>query len=96
MTVSGLICGSDLIAQLKGRELGERLFISSNMLRDAEQDFLDDVTLSEAAEALGVPINPVGEDGGELCGAMFGILPEIKKPVRAEDTEYNRYNQSRK
>jgi len=57
-------------------------------------DFLDDVTLEEAERELGVKIYPIAQDGGELCDAMLGILPEVKLPNRdTEDTEYYRYNQ---
>lgn len=96
INVAGLITGRDLIAQLKGKDLGERLFISQNMLRRQEMDFLDDVKLEEAAEALGVPIYPLEEDGFELWDAMSGILPEVKIPVREglEQTEYYKYNQN--
>lgn len=83
INVAGLITGRDLIAQLKGKDLGERLLISANMLRHDELDFLDDVTLEEASAALGVPIYPVGQDGFELCDAMFGILPELHFPDRS-------------
>ena len=94
ITVSGLITGQDLIAQLKGRELGERLLISQNMLRHDELDFLDDVTLEQASEALGVPIYPVSQDGFDLCDAMFGLLPEIPEPKReTKNQEYYEYNQ---
>lgn len=94
VNVSGLITGGDLIAQLRGRDLGVRLLISQNMLRREEMDFLDDVTLEEASQMLGVPIYPVEQDGGALCDAMFGILPELRLPNRnIEDTEYYRYNQ---
>ena len=55
INVSGLITGQDLIAQLRGKELGERLLISSNMVRHDELDFLDDITLEQASAALGVP-----------------------------------------
>ena len=48
-----IIFSGDLINQLRGKELGERVFISQNMLRRQEQDFLDDVTLEQASEALG-------------------------------------------
>ena len=93
VTVAGLVTGADLIAQLKGRDLGERLLISADMLRREEVDFLDSVPLSEASAALGVPIYPVACDGGALCDAMFGVLPAIPQPVSdAEDTEYNKYN----
>lgn len=55
INVAGLITGGDLIRQLRGKDLGERLFISQNMLRRQEMDFLDDVTLEEASAALGLP-----------------------------------------
>ena len=93
INVTGLITGQDLIAQLKGRDLGERLLISSNMIRHDEQDFLDDVTLQEASEALGVPIYPISADGFELCDAMFGILPELPEPKRTtRPGEFYAYN----
>ena len=95
VTVAGLLTGRDLIAQLKGRELGERLLISADMLRRDEVDFLDGVTLRELSDALGVPVYPVSCDGGELCDAMLGVLPEIPTPkMNPEVTEYNPYNQS--
>ena len=93
INVSGLITGRDLIAQLKERELGQRLFISQNMIRHDELDFLDDVTLEEASAALGVPIYPVSQDGFDLCDALFGVLPEICLPNRAsKSNEYYEYN----
>ena len=95
VTVAGLITGGDLIAQLRGRDLGRRLLISADMLRREEQDFLDGVTLEEASAALGVPVLPVPCDGGALCDAMFGILPERRVPnVETEITEYYPYNPS--
>ena len=93
INVTGLITGGDLIRQLRGKELGERLLISQNMLRRAELDFLDDVKLEEASAALGVPVYPVESDGFALCDAMFGLLPEVHLPVREESTEkYYKYN----
>lgn len=95
ITVSGLITGGDLIHQLKDRPLGARLLISQNMLRRDELDFLDDVTLEEAARELGVPIYPVGEDGFALCDAMLGVLQEPPPPKRDGETPaYYKYNQN--
>ena len=92
--VAGLITGGDLIRQLKNKPLGERLFVSQNMLRRQEMDFLDDVTIEQASEALGVPIYPVNEDGFELWEAISGEkLPEVRLPVREESREqFYRYN----
>ena len=95
INVAGLVTGGDLIAQLKGRDLGERLFISQNMLRRAEMDFLDDVTLEEASKALNIPIYPTESDGFALWDAICGILPELKSPcTQGEETEYYQYNQN--
>ena len=95
INVSGLITGQDLIAQLKGKDLGQRLFISQNMLRRQEMDFLDDVTLEDAVRALGVPIYPNEADGFMLWDAISGEqLPEVKSPRAGEVTEYYRYNQN--
>ncbi|MBQ9250737.1 MAG: DUF512 domain-containing protein [Oscillospiraceae bacterium] len=95
INVTGLITGQDLIAQLKGQDLGQRLFISQNMLRRQEMDFLDDVTLEQASAALGVPIYPIEQDGFALWDAMSGLLPELKLPQRdGAETEYYQYNQN--
>ena len=73
ITVSGLVTGGDLIAQLKGRELGERLLLPVKMLRHGEDVFLDDVTLDDVARELQVEVIPVNQDGFDLCDAIFEI-----------------------
>ena len=94
INVTGLITGGDLIKQLKGKNLGQRLLISQNMLRRDELDFLDNVTLKEASDELGVPIYPVEQDGFALWDAVSGTLPEVKTPSDGGDTEYYKYNQN--
>lgn len=71
ITVSGLITGQDLKKQLKDRELGECLLIPCNMLRAGENVFLDDVTVEELEEELGVPVTVVDEDGASLVRAVI-------------------------
>lgn len=71
VSVAGLITGQDLIAQLKDRELGERVLISANMLRDGGDVFLDDYTPQQVAEAIGVPLVPVEIDGADLLAKIF-------------------------
>ncbi len=71
VSVAGLITGQDLIAQLKGRELGGRVLISANMLRDGGDVFLDDYTPQQVGGALGVPIVPVEIDGADLLAKIF-------------------------
>ena len=63
VTVAGLVVGGDILAQLKGRNLGERLLIPKTMLRHGEGVFLDDMTVDELSSALGVPVVPVEVDG---------------------------------
>ena len=72
ITVSGLLTGQDILAQLKGRELGERLLLPCNLLRSGEEVFLDDVTLRELENALQVKIDIVQSSGQDLLDAMLG------------------------
>ncbi len=71
ITVAGLICGCDLVKQLSGKELGERLYISSTMLRDGGDLFLDGMSLDQLSEALGLPVIPVDSDGDAFIRALL-------------------------
>ncbi|MEA4894248.1 MAG: DUF512 domain-containing protein [Oscillospiraceae bacterium] len=70
--VAGLVTGQDLIAQLRGRDLGKRLLIPQVMLRSGEGVFLDDVTVSDVEGELLVEVMPVGQGGEDLFHAMTG------------------------
>lgn len=56
ITVTGLITGGDLIAQLKEKELGDYLVLDKKMLKDDEDIFLDDVRLETVKEELNTKI----------------------------------------
>lgn len=71
ITVSGLITGTDLKAQLKNQDLGERLLLPCNMLRSGENVFLDDVTVEELSAALNIGITIVEEAGEELVNDIL-------------------------
>ncbi len=73
VTVSGLVTGGDIIAQLKDIDIGEMLLIPENMLRSEGDLFLDNVSLSQVSDALGVPVNVVSRGGYPLCEAMTGL-----------------------
>ena len=72
ITVAGLITGKDLYNQLKGKDLGEGLYLPSVMLRSDGEVFLDDMTPSELEEKLGVKISFVKNDGNEFVEALLG------------------------
>jgi len=73
ITVSGLITGQDLIAQLKGQNLGEMLYIPENMLRAEEPVFLDDITVSDLENALQVKVDIVKSNGRSFIEKMLGV-----------------------
>lgn len=65
VTVAGLVTGGDLIRELKGRKLGQKLIIPDVMLRSEGDLFLDNVSLEKAQEELGVKICPVSASSGD-------------------------------
>ena len=71
ITVAGLITGQDLIAQLNGQKLGERLLLPCNMLRSGEEVFLDDVTLSEVKDSLQIQVDIVKSSGWDFIEAIM-------------------------
>ena len=83
ITVSGLITGQDLIEQLSGRKLGDRLLIPCNMLRSGEDVFLDDITITELSEKLGKEIIVVDPGGADLVSAVLDPV-EHKKQIRRQ------------
>lgn len=72
ITVSGLLTGQDILAQLAGKELGERLLLPQNVLRSGEEVFLDDLTLTELEKALQVPVNIVKSSGCDFIREIVG------------------------
>ena len=78
ITVSGLVTGGDILAELRGRDLGDALVVPSCMLRREGDLFLDDKTPGELEKALGVPVIVSGADGGSLARTLLGPLSERK------------------
>lgn len=71
VNVSGLVTGGDLIDQLRGDELGDRLIITSSMLRFENDLFLDDVSTDDVERELGVTLVPVNNNGNDLVEAVI-------------------------
>lgn len=72
ITVAGLITAQDLIAQLKGKDLGEVLLISTSTLRRDSDLFLDDLTVADVERELNVRLQSTASDGYELLDAIMG------------------------
>jgi len=71
VTVSGLVTGRDILAELKDKPLGTELLIPGNMLRAGEEIFLDDMTVSELSQKLAVAVSIVEPDGAALLQALI-------------------------
>ena len=71
VNVSGLVTGGDLINQLKGKNIGERLIIPSSMLRFENDLFLDDVSTDDVERELKVELIAVNNNGADLVNAII-------------------------
>ena len=63
ITVTGLLTGTDILAQCKELDLGDRLLIPENVLRSGETVLLDDLTVEDLQKSLQVRIDIVKSSG---------------------------------
>lgn len=56
ITVSGLLTGTDIINQLRGKELGEYIILPDSLLRNGETVLLDDIYVSDIERELNVRV----------------------------------------
>ena len=77
ITVSGLLTGQDIIAQLSGKELGKRLLLPQNVLRSGEDVFLDDIRLPELEKALQVQTDIVKSSGCDFVDSILKVFKEV-------------------
>lgn len=71
ITVTGLLCGCDIISQLKGKDLGEYLLLSGSMFKDDCDIFLDDVTKEDVERELGVKIIINDNTGADFVNSLL-------------------------
>ncbi len=71
ITVAGLLTGQDIVAQLKGKELGEALLLPVALFRSGEDVLLDDMTLSDMEKALQTKIHIVQSEGKFLVDTVI-------------------------
>lgn len=72
ITVAGLLCGSDIYDALKEQKLGDKLLLSTVMLRHQTDVFLDDTTVDWLAEKLNIEIEVIEVDGMAFFTAITG------------------------
>ena len=73
ITVAGLLTGEDYLRALQGEELGDALLISRTSLRAEGDLFLCGMAKDELAQALGLPVIAVENDGYAFYEALLGI-----------------------
>lgn len=71
ITVAGLLTGQDIIAQLKGKELGEAILMPNVMLRSGEDVLLDNLTVKDIENALQTTVRIVKSDGMSLVTTIL-------------------------
>ena len=71
ITVAGLITGTDLISQLKGKDLGDRLLLTNHMLKSGKPVFLDDVTVDDVQNALQIKVSIVESSGADFVSSLI-------------------------
>ena len=73
ITVTGLLTGKDIIEQLKGKELGDTLFLPQNLLRAGEDYLLDDIHISDIERELSVKVKILKSGGRDFITGILGI-----------------------
>ena len=69
--ITGLLTGQDLVKQLKGKDLGEELLLSINMLKSDEPIFLDDMTVEQLQTALQIKVSIVESSGNDFVNCIL-------------------------
>ena len=73
ITVVGLITATDIINQLKDKELGDTVLIPSSMLRAEGDMFLDSITVEQLSQKLNTHITVTDTNGYSLVDSIFDI-----------------------
>ncbi len=73
ITVSGLLTGQDIIAQLKGKDLGTEVRLPESVVRAGTDVFLDDYTVSQVSDALQVRVYTIKSNGYDFVDSCLGI-----------------------
>lgn len=74
ITVAGLLTGTDMKNQLRGKPLGDALLIPAACLRAEGDVFLDDISPAELSASLGgIPVIPTGSEAASFIRNVLNI-----------------------
>ena len=71
ITVSGLVTATDIIDQLKDKDLGETLYIPRSMLKADEDIFLDNITLENLSDIMEIEVVPCLNKGKDFIDKIL-------------------------
>lgn len=71
ITVSGLVTATDIIDQLNDKNLGETLYIPRSMLKADEEIFLDNITLENLSDIMGLEVVPCLNEGKDFIDKIL-------------------------
>lgn len=77
VTVTGLLTGQDLLAQLAEQDLGDILMIPDVMLREGEEVFLDDVSIDDLVERFDKQVEVFAADPWGLWDMLDTLSLEL-------------------
>lgn len=77
VTVTGLVCGQDIIAALQSVELGELVLVPDVMIKEGEGMFLDDVTVEDLESELGKPVQVVESTPYGIYDALEAMTGKV-------------------
>lgn len=79
VNVTGLLTGRDLVNRLSRENLGDAILLAPSMLMADEDIFLDDMTVQQLSEKLGVPAYRMHKDAAGELKDIFGHCGVRKK-----------------
>jgi putative radical SAM enzyme (TIGR03279 family) len=73
ITVAGLLAGKDILASLRRKKLGNFLIIPNEALSRRDNILLDDLTLGDLSERLGIPVYAGGRNMRDFFKLLFKV-----------------------
>jgi putative radical SAM enzyme (TIGR03279 family) len=70
ITVAGLLTGRDVIRSLLGRTEGHSALLVPDVVLNGDEKFLDDITLQDVGEAVGIPVKKIESTPEGLVNAF--------------------------